>query len=54
MYGNDLWSVHRSMKADPTDYGHQHIPDLENIDGTHTTTSEEKAERLANTFVLAA
>ena len=48
--GKDLWSVHRYMKSEPTDYGRRRIPDLRNPDGTYATTNEEKARGLAGTF----
>ena len=38
------------MKANPTDYWRQRIPDLKLSDGTTTSSNESKAKGLANTF----
>jgi hypothetical protein len=48
--GTDIWTIHRYMKANPTDYGCQHIPNLKQTDGSLATTNEEKAKCLASTF----
>src|SRR5258706_2456957 len=48
--GEDIWAIHKYMKTNPTDYGHQRIPALKKPDGTSTTTNEQKAKQLANTF----
>jgi len=48
--GDDIWAIHRYMKANPMDYGRQRIPALIKPDGTHTTTNEQKAKQLSNTF----
>src|SRR5258706_10749384 len=46
----DIWTIHRYMQANPTDYGHQRVPALKKLDGTTATTNDQKAEQLANTF----
>ena len=48
--GADVWSIHKYMKANPTDYGRQRIPDLKLPDGTTATSNETKARGLAATF----
>ncbi len=48
--GKDIWTIHRYMQANPTDYGHQRVPALKKLDGTTATTNDQKAEQLANTF----
>jgi hypothetical protein len=48
--GEDIWSIHKYMKANPTDYGSQRIPNLKNPDGSTATTNDAKATRLADTF----
>ena len=48
--GEDIWAIHRYMKANPTDYGRQRVPALKKPDGTSATTNDQKAEQLAVTF----
>lgn len=48
--GKGIWAIHRYMKANPTDYGRQHIPDLRIPGGTTATSNEMKAKCLADTF----
>jgi len=48
--GEDIWAIHRYMKANPTDYGRQRVPPLKKADGTFASTNDQKAEQLANTF----
>ena len=48
--GDDIWTVHRYMKDNPTDYGCQKVPDLKRPNGTYTSSNKEKADQLANTF----
>jgi hypothetical protein len=48
--GNDIWKVNKYMSAFPTDNSCQWIPHLNCPDGTKTSTSKEKADRLANVF----
>ena len=48
--GDDLWKVNKYMSASPSDYSCQCIPHLNRLDGTKTTMSKEKAERLAEVF----
>ena len=48
--GEDIWSIHKYMKANPTDYGRQRIPALKKPNGTSATDNDQKAEQLANTF----
>ena len=48
--GDDIWTIHKYMNSNPTDYGRQRIPALKKPDGTSTTTNEQKARQLANTF----
>ena len=45
-----MWNIHKYMKANPTDYGRQRIPDLKLSDGTTASSNESKAKGLANTF----
>ena len=46
----DIWAIHRYMKVNPTDYGHQQVLALKKPDDTITSTNDQKAEQLANTF----
>jgi hypothetical protein len=48
--GDNIWTVHEYMKADPTDYGKQRIPELKTPNGTTATTTVQKAEQLASMF----
>ena len=48
--GENIWAIHRYMKANPTDYGCQQIPALKKPDRTSATSNNQKAEQLANTF----
>ncbi len=48
--GEDTWTIHRYMKANPTDYGCQRVPALKKPDRTTATTNDQKAKQLANTF----
>ena len=48
--GEDIWAIHKFMKANPTDYGRQKTPALKKPDRTCTTTNEQKADILARTF----
>ena len=48
--GEDVWTIHKYMKANPTDYGKQRIPDLKLPDGTTASSNETKAKGLAITF----
>ena len=50
--GEDIWAIHRYMKVNPTDYGHQQILALKKPDRTSVTSNDQKAEQLANTFFL--
>src|SRR5258706_2644091 len=46
----DIWTIHKYMKANPTDYGRQCIPNLKAPDSTTATLNETKVKCLANTF----
>ena len=48
--GEDIWAIHRYMKANPTDYRRQRIPALKKPDGSSASTNDQKAEQLATTF----
>ena len=48
--GADIWTIHKYMKANPTNYRKQRIPDLRLPDGTTATLNEAKAKGLANMF----
>jgi ribonuclease HI len=48
--GADVWTIHKYMKANPTDYGRQRIPDLKLPNGSVASSNEAKAKGLANTF----
>ena len=45
-----MWNIHKYMKANPTDYRRQCIPDLKLSDGTTASLNKSKAKGLANTF----
>ena len=45
-----MWNIHKYMKANPTNYGRQRIPDLKLLDGTIASLNKSKAKGLANTF----
>ena len=47
---NDIWKVNKYMNASPTDYSTQRIPHLNRPKKGKTTTSKEKAKRLAEVF----
>jgi len=48
--GDGLWKVNKYMSTSPTDYSCQCIPHLNRLDGTKTSMSKEKVERLAEVF----
>ena len=48
--GDDIWSIHNYMRANPTDYGKQRIPNIMKADGTYACTNSDKAQCLAETF----
>ena len=46
----DIWAIHKYMKANPTDFGRQCIPDLKLPDNTTASSNKTKAKGLAITF----
>jgi hypothetical protein len=48
--GDNLWAIHRHMKANLANYGQQRIPNIKSPDSSTATTNQSKAKKLAETF----
>lgn len=49
--GSNIWSIHHYMRASPTDYSKQRIPNILNADDSYACTNNDKARCLVETFL---